>query len=60
MKLYGIQEIADELKAKPGTVAQWFRRGKLPQPTQVLAMGPVWTDRRIRPFLMEKRKGSRR
>ena len=60
MKLYGIREIADEINARPETVAQWYRRGKLPEPSAKLAMGPVWTERRIRSFIMDKRKGSRR
>jgi len=56
VKLYGIREIADEVKARPETVAQWYRRGKLPTPTQRLAMGPVWTERRIRPFIEAQQK----
>lgn len=60
MKLYGIREIANEIEARPETVAQWYRRGKLPEPNQVLAMGPVWTKQRINSFLIDKQKGSRR
>ena len=56
MKFYGIDEIAQELEARPGTVAQWYRRKKLPQPNEVLAMGPVWTERRIRPFIEAQQK----
>jgi predicted DNA-binding transcriptional regulator AlpA len=42
VKLYGITEIAEYLGKRPGTVAQWYRRGKLPEPKEILAMGPVW------------------
>lgn len=47
MRLYGIAEIAAAIGAKSNTVAAWYRRGKLPTPSAVLAMGPVWTGARI-------------
>jgi hypothetical protein len=56
VKFYGISEIADELDERRQTVAQWYRRGKLPEPTEVLAMGPVWTGKAIAPFLREQRR----
>lgn len=56
VKFYGISEIADELDERRQTVAQWYRRGKLPKPTEVLAMGPVWTGKAIAPFLREQRR----
>jgi hypothetical protein len=40
--LVGIPEIAQRLGTTPGTVKAWRRRGVLPDPTQDLAMGPVW------------------
>ena len=43
MNLYGIAEIAEKTGARPQTVAQWYRRGHLPEPDAVLRMGPVWT-----------------
>lgn len=51
MKPYGIAEIARALDARPETVAQWRRRGKLPTPTAELAMGPVWTAEEIEPWI---------
>lgn len=47
MTLLGIAELAARLGAKPETVAQWHRRGKLPPPDARLAMGPVWTETTI-------------
>ncbi|MGE5552811.1 MAG: helix-turn-helix transcriptional regulator [Betaproteobacteria bacterium] len=52
--MLGISEIAEEVGAKRQTVAQWYRRGKLPQPTEVLAAGPVWTREAIQPWLDEQ------
>lgn len=48
MKFYGIAEIAEKLGAQPTTVAQWYKRGHLPAPFEVLKMGPVWTDEILR------------
>lgn len=53
--LYGIAEIAAALGARPATVAQWHRRGKLPQPDELLAMGPVWYGDSIRPWIEKER-----
>lgn len=53
--LYGIAEIATALAARPQTVAQWHRRGKLPQPDEILAMGPVWFAETIRPWIENER-----
>jgi hypothetical protein len=53
--LYGIAEIAAALGARPPTVAQWHRRGRLPQPDEVLAMGPVWYAETVRPWIEGER-----
>lgn len=55
MHLYGIAEIASALGARPATVAQWHRRGRLPQPDEMLAMGPVWYGSTIRPWIEKER-----
>ncbi len=47
MRLYGIKEIADEVAVDRHTVAQWYRRGKLPPPDHRLAMGPIWEEQTI-------------
>jgi predicted DNA-binding transcriptional regulator AlpA len=58
MKLYGIAEIAKALNQRRQTVAQWYRRGKMPKPDSRLAMGPAWTAERIEPWI-ETQKGAR-
>ena len=55
--LYGEYEVARSLGVSPGLVAQWFKRGKLPEPTARLAMGPVWNASAIEPWLAEVRQG---
>jgi hypothetical protein len=67
MKLYGIAEIAEALGVDRYLVAQWYRRARsgtaggmdLPEPSQVLYMGPVWTHQTISPWLrsMKRRHG---
>ena len=39
-------------------VSQWRRRGKMPPPAAELAMGPVWSDKTIRPWLREQKRSS--
>lgn len=50
-ELYSIDEIATAVGAKPATVSQWRRRGKLPQPDVLLAIGPIWYPETIRPWI---------
>jgi hypothetical protein len=57
MTLYGIAEIARALGVSRGLVAQWHKRGKLPEPTARLASGPVWTARTIEPWIRRQRPG---
>jgi predicted DNA-binding transcriptional regulator AlpA len=52
--LLGISEIAEEVNARRQTVAQWYNRNKLPEPTQVLAAGPVWTREAIQDWITAK------
>ena len=54
-KIWGITEIAEALGENPRTVAQWHRRGKLPEPTERLAMGPVWTVQAITPWFANRK-----
>lgn len=56
MKLYGISEIAAETGISAGTLSVWKTRKKLPPPDAVLAQGPVWTARTIRPFIQQHRR----
>jgi predicted DNA-binding transcriptional regulator AlpA len=55
-RLYGIAEIAAALGVPRNTVAQWLKRGKLPQPDAELAMGPVWSGRRIERWIEKQRR----
>jgi predicted DNA-binding transcriptional regulator AlpA len=52
--LLGISEIALEVGARRQTVAQWYRREQLPEPTQVLAAGPVWVREEIQDWITAK------
>ena len=54
MRLYGISEIARACDATRQQVSQWNHRGQLPTPDQVLAVGPVWFDRTIEPWIAMK------
>jgi hypothetical protein len=55
VKMYGIAEIADALGLRRETVAQWHFRGKLPEPSAELKMGPVWAGRTIEKWIEEQR-----
>ena len=50
-RLWGLAEIADALGQSRNTVRQWYRRGRLPPERQRLAMGPVWDDAVITPWM---------
>lgn len=41
---YGVAELARATGQRRQTVAQWYRRGKLPPPAAVLDMGPLWVS----------------
>lgn len=53
--VYGIAEIAQAIGANRHTVAKWNERGKLPDPDDRLASGPVWLARTIEPWIRESR-----
>ena len=54
VRVYGLTEIARRLGIPVGTVRQWYHRGKLPEPSGVLAMGPLWLEDRIGPWFALK------
>jgi len=56
MILYGIADIAEALGVPRERVKVWKSRGLLPAPNAVLRMGPVWTARRIEPWIEGKRR----
>lgn len=56
MKIYSIAEIAEATGDKPATVSQWYARGKLPKPTWVLKIGPVWKGTTIGPWIAARRR----
>jgi DNA-binding transcriptional regulator YiaG len=41
-RMLGTAELAAHLGISRELTSQWFRRAKLPEPDQRLAMGPVW------------------
>jgi hypothetical protein len=47
LRLLGIQELAAYLGASTMDVKNWRRRGRLPEPVQVLAYGPVWQEQQF-------------
>jgi transcriptional regulator with XRE-family HTH domain len=52
--LYGVSEIAEALGVSRGLVSQWVKRGKLPPPDAELAIGKIWTARRIEPWISRR------
>jgi len=55
MILCSIAEIAHEIGARAATVAQWHRRGKLPEPDARLSCCPVWLASTIAPWIAERK-----
>ena len=48
--IYGIHEVAEELGIERTAASQRKRRGRLPEPTEELAAGPVWFAETLREF----------
>jgi hypothetical protein len=59
LRMYGIAEIAEALGVRRQVVAGWHHRGRLPEPTAELKMGPVWIDLHIEPWLDAARAAAR-
>jgi predicted DNA-binding transcriptional regulator AlpA len=50
----GAAELAERLGVSRELVSQWLKRGKLPEPDQRLAMGPVWRETTITTWLAKR------
>ncbi len=53
--VYGMSEIARELGVTRKVIGIWRVRGKLPEPTEVLATGPVWKPEDIEWWIAEQK-----
>lgn len=53
-ELIGPGEICELLNAKGNTVANWRRRGLLPEPIATVKMGPLWTRTQIETWAAER------
>jgi hypothetical protein len=51
---YGISELAAAVSRPGNLIRQWHHRGKLPAPTAVLAMGPVWSGEAIENWIEQQ------
>lgn len=60
MDYYGVREIADALGEDPRVVSNWWRRGKLPEPSARLYMGPMWTAAAIRPWIRKRKRAQKK
>lgn len=60
MKLYGMTELAAACGVGISAVCNWRDRGQLPKPSCELAVGPVWSARRIEPWIERYRAGGLR
>ena len=53
-KVYGVAELAAALGVKASTITKRRRRGTLPPPDQVLAVGDVWYQSSVDRMLRDK------
>lgn len=49
-ELLGVREVAEFIGWLPAKVSTYYKRGKLPEPVQVLASGPIWTRQQIEEY----------
>lgn len=54
-ELWGVEDLARELGVSPALVAQWRRRGKLPDPDYVVSGRPIWLAEGIRAWVEAQR-----
>lgn len=52
--LAGVAEAAEILGWKKQQIHVYMRRGKFPEPIQVLASGPIWTREQIETYKAKK------
>ena len=55
-RLLGTAELAERLGVSRELVSQWLKRGKLPEPDERLAMGPVWRESTISRWEEERKQ----
>ncbi|WP_206922729.1 hypothetical protein [Alicyclobacillus suci] len=53
-RLVGVKEAAQILGWERHKTSVYHRRGKLPEPIQVLSTGPIWTEQQIIDFAREE------
>ena len=51
--IVSLKEIAERLGVAPSTPSQWRKRGLMPDPDWVLAIGPVWEWSHIELWAMD-------
>ncbi|WP_206922726.1 hypothetical protein [Alicyclobacillus suci] len=55
-ELAGVREVAEMTGWLPAKVSTYYKRGKLPDPVQVLASGPIWTKQQIKDWIKSENR----